>query len=406
MPTIPMPHDDGLSDQRAQPERLSEVDQRVIECLSLGLVIFDRQLAIVHHNPAADFLVGDYHEIADALSARNIDASYQDWPKILREVIDTGRQQRFDQVLFRDRHHRERLLNLQCIPLTDAEDIEITGGTLVIEDVTVAVSMEKRLAVSERMAAVGKLAARVAHELNNPLDGILRYLNLSIRTVETGSSDKLMGYLQQARGGLLRMTEIIRELVEFSRSAYTAFDNAGINTVVEEAVKVMSDQAVRNSVSIICTLQDDLPAIRGPHLFQVFCNLIKNAVDAMPDGGTLTIATQIVGREVVVRFEDTGIGLPKEIDKIFEPFFTTKEAGKGTGLGLAVCKDIIEKYNGKIIPEPRRNGGSIFSILLPLESCAALHQSGVAGATRNIASPQSLAKPTRYSSPPSEEKQG
>jgi signal transduction histidine kinase len=264
----------------------------------------------------------------------------------------------------------EILLNLQCIPLTEGGDVPITGGTLLIEDVTAAVSMEKRLAVSERMAAVGKLAARVAHELNNPLDGIMRYLNLAKRAAGTGAADKLNDYLDRARGGLIRMTDIVRDLVEFSRSAYTAFNDAGINTIVEEAVKVMSDKAVNNGVSIVCQLEEGLPSIRGTSLFQVFCNMIKNAVDAMPEGGTLTVATRTVDRHVTIRFEDTGIGLPEEMDKIFEPFFTTKEPGKGTGLGLAICKDIIEKYNGKIIPERREGNGTVFTIQIPLESCS------------------------------------
>jgi two-component system, NtrC family, sensor kinase len=257
-----------------------------------------------------------------------------------------------------------------CIPLLDEGGGEITGGTLVIDDVTAVAGMEKRLAVSERMAAVGKLAARVAHELNNPLDGILRYLNLAIRADELGRREKINEYLTQARGGLLRMTEIVRELVAFSRSTATAFDDAGINTIVEESVKVMSDKAVANGVSVICTLSDDVPAIRGTSLFQVFCNLIKNAIDAMPEGGTLTIATQVVDREAVIRFEDTGVGLPPEMERVFEPFFTTKAPGKGTGLGLSICKDIIEKYSGKIIPERRPQGGTAFTIRLPLEGCS------------------------------------
>lgn len=361
--------DDRTPARRRRPERLSETGQRVFECLSLGLVVFDEQLEIVQHNAAAEFLVGGHRSVADALAAGTIDASYQDWPRILREVISQGRQQRFDQVVRRGPEGGEQLLNLLCIPLPDAGGSEITGGTLVIEDVTAAASMEKRLAVSERMAAVGKLAARVAHELNNPLDGILRYLNLAMRAVETDTGEKLTDYLQRARGGLIRMAQIIRELVEFSRSAYSAFDDSGINAIVEEAVKVMSDKAVQTGVSIVCTLQEGMPAIRGTNLFQVFCNLIKNAIDAMPEGGTLTVATQTTERDVLIRFEDTGIGLPEETDRLFEPFFTTKEPGKGTGLGLAICKDIIEKYNGRIVPERRAGGGTIFTLYIPLTSC-------------------------------------
>lgn len=369
--------------------------QRVFECLSLGLVVFDEQLEIVQHNAAAEFLVGGHRSLADALAAGTVDASYQDWPQALREVISEGRQRRFNQVVHRSAEGGEQLLNLLCIPMINDNESEITGGTLVIEDVTAAASMEKRLAVSERMAAVGKLAARVAHELNNPLDGILRYLNLALRAVETDAGDKLTDYLQRARGGLIRMAQIVRELVEFSRSAHSAFDDSGINAIVEEAVKVMSDKAVQVGVSIICTLQDGIPAIRGTNLFQVFCNLIKNAIDAMPEGGTLTIATQLADRDVLIRFEDTGIGLPDEIDRLFEPFFTTKEAGKGTGLGLAICKDIIEKYSGRIVPERRTGGGTIFNLHIPLTSCVPTRPP----AGSHVAHPTSAATPPTKETP-------
>ncbi|UCD28294.1 MAG: GHKL domain-containing protein [Planctomycetota bacterium] len=370
-PNNPTPPDNSLPDQ-TQRQKLIEMDQRLFECLSLGLVVFDPELKIIHYNPAAEFLIRDHKSIAEALNIGTLDSQYQDWNVELHNVIQKGYQQRFEQIVFRDDQHHELLLNLTCVALTDPTGSQITGGSLVIEDVTAAVSMETRLAVSEKMAAVGKLAARVAHELNNPLDGILRYLNLIDRAMAGGNTDKITQYLHQARDGLIRMTEIVRELVQFSRSAYTAFDDSSINSIVEEAVKVMSEKAVQNNVSIICTLNENVPAARGTNLFQVFCNLIKNAIDAMPDGGTLTITTQVVNNEVFIRFEDTGIGLPEQVDQIFEPFFTTKETGKGTGLGLAICKDIIEKYNGKIEPESRPSGGTTFNIIIPMESCATI----------------------------------
>ncbi len=350
-----------------KPQELSETGQRVFECLSLGLVVFDHQLEVIHRNPAAEFLVKGRTSIADALTAETIDARYQDWRAELRSVLDSGREHRFEQVVHRDEQQVDHLLNLLCIALRDPDGQQIVGGTLVIEDVTAAVGIEQRLAVSERMAAVGKLAARVAHELNNPLDGILRYINLALRAQESGLHDKIPDYLSQARGGLVRMAEIIRELGAFSRSTHSSFDDAGINAIIEESIRVLSEQAVQSGISIICQLNDDLPAIRGTNLFQVFCNLIKNAIDAMPNGGTLTITSELLGREAVIRFEDTGVGLPEEMDRIFEPFYTTKEPGKGTGLGLAICRDIIEKYNGRIVPERRAGGGTIFTVRLPAE---------------------------------------
>jgi len=246
----------------------------------------------------------------------------------------------------------------------------VIGGLLVVEDVTASLSMEKRLAVSERMAALGKLAARVAHELNNPLDGILRYLGLARRVIEQNEPARATQYLEQSRAGLLRMVQIVTDLLEFSRSAHGSAEKTSINAMVEEAVKATSDKAAQSGVSVVCSLEDRLPVVRsGENLFQVFYNLIKNAIDAMPDGGTLTVTTSMTDHDVLIRFEDTGTGLPPEIDRIFEPFFTTKAPGKGTGLGLAICRDIVEKYKGRLTAENREQGGARFTVRIPLESC-------------------------------------
>ena len=392
-----MPDSSSESDW-GKPQKLSDTGQRVFHCLSLGLVVFDRRLEIMHHNPAAAFLVREHRSIGEALAAATVDAQFEDWRQVLREVIDNGRERRFEQVLYRDDAQGERLLNLLCIALTDPAGHSITGGTLVIEDVTAVAGMEKRLAVSERMAAVGKLAARIAHELNNPLDGILRYLNLASRGLSEDHPERIPEYLERARGGLLRMSEIVRQLVAFSRSTRVAFDGAGINAVLDEAVKVMVDQAIAGNVSVISNLGRDVPATGATNLFQVFCNLIKNAIDAMPDGGTLTVVSEVVEGELVIRFEDTGVGLPDEMERIFEPFFTTKDPGKGTGLGLAICRDIVEKYGGSIVPERRPRGGTVFVLRFPR---------GGGGAIRADTSSSASGKPRpRFTSAPEEDSDG
>ena len=112
-----------------------------------------------------------------------------------------------------------------------------------------------------------------------------------------------------------------------------------------------------------------MPAVRGSRLYQVCGNLIKNAIDAMPDGGRLAVTAGMVDDEVVIRVADTGVGLPDEVDKVFEPFFTTKAAGKGTGLGLAICKDFVEDMHGAITAAPGEEGGAVFTIRIPISSC-------------------------------------
>ncbi len=377
--------------------RLTETGLQVLQSLPLGLVVFDREFRIVHHNPAAAFLIGEHSTLADALSERTVDAQYEDWRATLREVIDSGREKRFEKILMRDARHGERILNLTCVPLGEATEHGPRGGTLIIEDMTATASIEQRLAVSERMAAVGKLAARVAHELNNPIDGILRYLNLGLRACEMDKLEKVPGYLEQARGGILRMSEIVRQLVQFSRSTHVVFDGAGINAVIEESINVMMDKAMSSNVSIVSNLERDVPATGATNLFQVFCNLIKNAIDAMPDGGTLTVSTRVSDEAMTIRFADTGVGLPEDMEQIFEPFFTTKETGKGTGLGLAISRDIIDKCGGTIVPERRTTGGTQFTIRLPVDSTLGF-QSGSGSLSTSTRS--------RFTSPASSSEQG
>ena len=226
----------------------------------------------------------------------------------------------------------------------------------------------KLSAETERLAAIGKLTSKVAHELNNPMDGILRYLNLAIRIVEQENLEKPTQYLLQCRQGLMRMVQIVSELLEFSRSTYSSFEYVRIEHIIEDAIKAMDSRVEKSGILINRDFDSGIPPIRSGNLFQVFCNLIKNALDSMADGGELSISTQISTDDtIVVKFQDTGEGFAIENDEaIFEPFFTTKEQSKGTGLGLAICKDIVQRYNGRITAENGPDGGSIFTVYLPL----------------------------------------
>lgn len=349
---------------------LDAIAQSIVETMPLGLVAFDDQLRVTLVNEAAAFLVQPGDVLSDALAARVVESKYQDWRSELRRALDAAMPLRFSHVTHRDRDGEERILVLTCGPLRRADAGPAQGGYLLIEDATAGISMEKRLAVSERMAALGKMAARVAHELNNPLDGILRYLGLARRVIEQGQPDNALRYLEQSREGVLRMVGIVTDLLKFSRSPHTSYEDTNIGTIVEEAVKVMSDAAAQARVAFVCSYEDRMPSVRGGgNLFQVFCNLIKNAIDAMPDGGTLTIGSRIAGPHAIIVFEDTGVGLPEDVERIFEPFYTTKPHGKGTGLGLPICRDIVEKYHGRLTAERREPSGARFVVQIPLESC-------------------------------------
>ena len=260
-----------------------------------------------------------------------------------------------------------KLLRIVCTPLDKEKTATNLSGVILVEDMTEIVNIQKQLANAEKLASVGKLASKVAHELNNPLDGILRYINLTMRIVEQENLEKPQEYLKQCRQGLMRMIQIVSELLEFSRSTYAPLEYTAIEQIIEDAIKTIDAKAETSNIKILRNYKPGMPQICSGNLFQVFCNIAKNALDAMPDGGELRISTSLsADNMIIVKFRDTGTGFPLEnSEAIFEPFFTTKEMGKGTGLGLAICRDIIEGYNGRITAENAPDGGSIFTVHMP-----------------------------------------
>ncbi|MCP4250910.1 MAG: hypothetical protein GY778_28060 [bacterium] len=365
---------DGTPAAEAKPLPLGKVADYVLGGLPLAVLVFDRDLAVIYRNRAAEQLFPAGDNLATLLAAGTAVGQYGDWKNRLGQVFEVRTATHQDNVVFAagSGGAAEHLLNLVCTPLAPSSDGPVTAGVLVAEDITARAGLEKRLAVSERMAAVGQLAARVAHELNNPLDGILRYINLSLRLLDQGDPTKVVEYLTESRRGLLRMAQITSELLDYSRCSNTHFDELNINRTVEEAIRTMQDKAEQSGVTIAAAYRDDqMPSLRGGMLFQVCCNLIKNAIDAMPEGGRLTVSTAVVDDDVVLRFEDTGLGLPEPVEQVFEPFFTTKGPGQGTGLGLAICKDYAERLRGRITAQHGQPTGAVFIVYLPLASCTA-----------------------------------
>jgi len=347
--------------------QFGQLGNNLIKNMPLGVITFDVNLSITDSNQYAQNILHPSPNIAEALTAGSSLESKIDWHTALREALTSTQPLTFENISY-SKNGANCLLQIICTPLSEEKTGHQLGGILLIEDITTKMAMEKDLASAERLAAVGKLAARVAHELNNPLDGILRYLNLALRLSEQSENPQVCHYLQESRKGLLRMVQIISELLEFSRSTYSSFEDADINKIVEDAVKAMDSLADTNHVTVIRHYAGDMPNIRSGNLFQVFCNLIKNSVDAMPKGGTLEVTTRCDSHSAVIEFADTGTGIPQPVlGKIFEPFYTTKPAGKGTGLGLAICKDIIERYNGQIGVANRQEAGAVFTITIPLE---------------------------------------
>ena len=245
----------------------------------------------------------------------------------------------------------------------------------IFTDLRPRLNMEKKLqethlqlVSSEKMASLGKLAAGIAHEINNPLGGILIYSSLLMEDLpETDPRKDDLARIVQEAG---RCKEIVRSLLEFARQTEPRMEPVDINRAITDDLFFLENQALFHNIHIDKHLDPSLPQAlgNGGQLKQVFMNIIINAAEAMHGNGELVISTSASsdGKTVFMEFSDTGEGIPAEnLSRIFEPFFTTKDVGKGTGLGLATSYGIIESHGGKIRVKSRVGEGATFMIELP-----------------------------------------
>ena len=227
-----------------------------------------------------------------------------------------------------------------------------------------------QLVQAEKIASLGRMAAGVAHEINNPLAGILIYAELLARELEQQPS--LRENIEIVINQTMRCQQIVNRLLDFSRHSLGQKRLFEPNEIIRNCVDLVRNQAFFHNIQIRQELDPSLPQIIGDpgQIQQVFANLLLNAADAMNGSGAITVSSQRTpgGEGVEVRFTDTGCGIPLDIqDKIFEPFFTTKPPGKGTGLGLSIVYGVIQRHGGTIEAESLPGCGTTFTVTLPLE---------------------------------------
>jgi len=227
----------------------------------------------------------------------------------------------------------------------------------------------------EKMASIGKLAAVVAHEVNNPLAGILMYAKLLTKRMsrENPAHKETLEMLEIIESESRRCGEIVKNLLSFARTKPLAQEFVDLNTIIERCIKLVQHKLTLVNIETHLDLQEDLPYIRsdGNQITQVVLTLVMNAVEAMPRGGALSLKTRVEkdGSGVQIEVRDNGTGMPPEVlANVFEPFFTTKEGGHSLGLGLAISHTIVERHRGDIAVESQPGQGTKFTIRLPLAS--------------------------------------
>jgi len=230
---------------------------------------------------------------------------------------------------------------------------------------------QELLVQAHKLKAIGTLSAGVAHELNNPLNNILITVETLREEYAELTDEERLERLQDIVAESERARRIIRNLLDFTRESEMKADLLQVDDLLNETLALVQNQLKHARVKVVREAGANLPPVLGdrPPLQQVFLNLILNAVDAMPQGGTLTITTRRTpdGDYVAVDVADTGVGIPEHLlASIFDPFFTTKPHGKGSGLGLSVSLGIVRRHGGDIRVRSRRGEGSTFTVLLPV----------------------------------------
>jgi len=241
-----------------------------------------------------------------------------------------------------------------------------------VDDVSQRARLEDQLMQTEKLTSLGLLAAGVAHEVNTPLAVIANYIQMLAKQFPGDDPRGLL--IEKIIKQTFRASEIVNNLLNFSRVGSAQFSEVNMNSVLEETLILVSHPLKTARVEVVRKMQTELPPVLGSmnRLQQVFLNLFMNARDAMPSGGILEIRTACSNGTVEVEVVDSGIGISREhLNRIFDPFFTTKISGRGTGLGLSVSYGIIKEHAGKIDVRSTPGRGTSFRLEFPVSRKAA-----------------------------------
>ena len=247
---------------------------------------------------------------------------------------------------------------------------QVVGRLVIMDDITERVELEAQLSQADKLSSIGLLAAGVAHEVNTPLAVISSYTQMLAKQLQ--SDPQKSGLLEKITRQTFRASEIVNNLLNFSRTSGSEFTQVDVNKVITDTLALLEHQFKTAKIEVQRDLTPDITPVQGNpgRLQQVFLNLFLNAKDAMPEGGKLSIITSN-GDYVSVRVSDTGTGIaPEHLPRIYDPFFTTKTTAtngqsRGTGLGLSVTYGIIQEHGGKIRVESNVGSGTTFALDFP-----------------------------------------
>jgi two-component system, NtrC family, sensor kinase len=358
----------SLQQKAAEYERLKDFNENIVESINIGVMALDMEDRIESWNAQMEVMYALPRWQALTQPLQSI------FPVEFVEEFYRVRQNAGIHNLYKFRLKtpagETRTVNVAIAPLVTRK-FQVVGRLVIMDDITERMELEAQLSQSDKLSSIGLLAAGVAHEVNTPLAVISSYTQMLAKQLQ-GDPQK-SGLLEKITRQTFRASEIVNNLLNFSRTSGAEFSEVDVNKVIAETLALLEHQFKTSKIQVTREFAPNISAIQGNQgrLQQVFLNLFLNAKDAMPGGGTLSVATTN-GNMVSVRVTDTGSGIaPEHIQRIYDPFFTTKTVpregqNRGTGLGLSVTYGIIQEHAGQIRVESNPGAGTTFALDFPL----------------------------------------
>jgi two-component system, NtrC family, sensor kinase len=358
----------SLQQKAAEYERLKDFNENIVESINIGVLALDMEDRVESWNAQMEvmYAMPRWQTLTQTLGTI--------FPQEFMEEFYRVRQNAGINNLYKFRLKtpagETRTVNVAIAPLVTRK-FDVVGRLIIMDDITERIELESQLSQADKLSSIGLLAAGVAHEVNTPLAVISSYTQMLAKQLQ-GDPQK-SGLLDKITRQTFRASEIVNNLLNFSRTSGTEFTDVDVNKVIGDTLALLEHQFRAAKIQVHSELTPMLSPVQGNpgRLQQVFLNLFLNARDAMPGGGRLNVATSN-GETVRVMVSDTGAGIaPEHIQRIYDPFFTTKTAPKegqnrGTGLGLSVTYGIIQEHAGKIRVESNPGAGTTFALDFPL----------------------------------------
>jgi len=347
--------------------------ETIFQSIQEGILVVDADGNLNYANRAAEDMMGFSIESAVGKPVSRFLREI-DWSRVL--AFDTDEWSKLISREIEITYPRHRFLNFYVVPLA-MQGKEGGGAVVILRDVTRDREQEASTLESERMNAVKLFAAGVAHEIGNPLNALnihLQLLDREIRKLSSDDADRFKELVDVARNEVARLDQIITQFLRALRPARPKLVLSQVETILKEALVLLRQETRDRNIEIKVDCPETLPKVRvDPNqIKQVFFNIIRNAFQAMPDGGKLGIVLNASSEHMVISFRDTGVGIaPEDFGRIFKAYHTTKK--EGSGLGLMIVQRIIQDHGGQIELVSKPNEGTRFTILLPLaERCVRL----------------------------------